>query len=194
MILLRQRLYGDSSYYSQSGIEWGPESKDYTWVNGNGHRGVSYKDCEVPNKISEQVLGKSGSKENKRRVRKLRKNKGIYVSGGKENHKMALSFHEGLSDANRKIIHTFESTKDPVSAYRDFLRAREDRMNAGDVFGEAKASISNKEIKDAIRKNARKQAMISKAKKAAPWAIGGTLAAGATIAGVHAYKKHKKSK
>ena len=57
--------------------------------------------------------------------------------------------------------------------------------------------LMREEIKEEAPKrleNIKKVNRIRKIKKAAPWVIGGTVAAGATIAGVKAYKKKKNSK
>ena len=185
MIILRQREFGSSYYNSQSGRE---ESfgKDFFWHNGK-RQGVN---IDLARPINDQVLGKSGTGQYKRRLRKLQKN-GIYVGGNKENHRIAISFNEGLSNGKRGIVHSFQSTKDPVSAYRDFLRAHNERMNAGDIFGEFKTTLTNKDIKNAIRKNARKQTIISKARKAAPWTLAGTAAIGT---GAALYKNYKNKK
>ena len=63
------------------------------------------------------------------------------------------------------------------------------RLKLNDFEPDGPSSLSNKEIKDAIRKGVRK----NKIRKAAPWVIGGTLAAG-TTAGIIAAKKKSNKK
>lgn len=175
MILLRQKTFATSVYASQTGFD-GPMGKDFHIQDGEFKR-----TNQITKEGRDLILRKRKYKTTK---------SGGKICAGKDG--LHISFHEGLSSGGRKISQEFHSTKDPVSAYRDFLRMNNQRMQQGDVFGESVRSISNKEIKDAIRKNAKKQAILKNVKKAAPWVIGGTAIAGATAAGIKIARKNKK--
>ena len=177
MILLRQRAFATSVYASQTGFDE-TMGKDFHIQDGEFKRAN-----QITKEGKDLVFGKRKYKTTK---------SGGRIYAGKDG--LHISFHEGLSSGGRKISQDFHSSKDPVSAYRDFLRMNNQRMQQGDVFGESARSISNKEIKDAIRKNAKKQAILKNAKKTAPWVIGGASVVGATAAGIHAYKKKKAKK
>ena len=176
MILLRQKLYATSVYTSQSGIDSTTQGGDIHIQDGQ------FKRANQINKEGNNLLF------GKRKYKTTKSGAMINTKDG-----LHIQFHQGLSSGGRRISHDFHSTKDPVSAYRDFLRMNNQRMQYGDVIGESARSISNKEIKDVIRKNARKQAILKSAKKVAPWVIGGTAIAGATVAGIKIAKKKKES-
>jgi hypothetical protein len=182
MIILRQREYGNSYYDSQSGNYQGADVLIKNSVNEQGQNKLNgYREVNNLNKkVGKYKRTKSGGK--------------ISVSGEGNNHLLSIVYNKGLDEKGRKISRTFISDKSPAEAYRDFLRSEQSRDLLSDIHGDASSTVTRDEIKNAIRKNARKRAIISKAKKAAPWVIGGTLATGATIAGVKAYKKHKKDK
>lgn len=180
MIIKRQREFSTSIYTSQGGVpnDW---RKSFYWQDGS-QIGL--------NEFSDESYKLSQHRQSPQKYKKTSGGGKIYV--GKDG--MQLVFHEGKDNIGRKIIHDFTSTKDPVSAYRDFLRGNRERMAQGDIFGAAERTITNKEIKDAIKKNARKTAIVSKAKKVAPWAVAGSLATSGTVAVVKAIKKKKSNK
>lgn len=179
MIILRQKEYGNSYYDSQSGNRGGNDVLIKNSINEEGQKRFDgYKEVnDLRRRVGKYKRTKSGGK--------------ISVSGEGNNHLLSIEYNKGLDEKGRKISRTFISDKSPAEAYRDFLRSEQSRDLLSDIHGDASSTITRDEIKNAIRKNARKRAIIKKAKKAAPWVIGGTLAAAGTIAGAKAIKKHK---
>ncbi len=177
MIILRQKEYGrkkSSVYWSQGG-----NNNAATILIENGKDIITDREDDYPrkyNKFYDRIKGDY----NKNLAVELN-NKGNFVftnNQGKE-----------VDGCGRLVPHTMVSNKSPREAYRDWLKSIDERMKRPDIT-ESEPVFSNKEIKEQLRKAAKKRNI----KKAAPWVIGGTLATGATVAGIKAYKKHKKIK
>lgn len=190
MIILRQREYGkkkegESIFLTQPGDLHMP---DILWKNSTRLQdGPERKEAYM--KI---VDDKNKMFENKR-LQKAREKKykgGAYV----DDKNIYIEFFHGReknASNPRKIANVFISDKSPAEAYRDFLRSADQRLKLKDFIEDGEGnSVTTKEIKDAIRKGIRERNI----RKAAPWVIGGTVATAGTIAGIHAYKKHKKDK
>jgi len=190
MIILRQKEFGkkekrESIFLTQPGDRQMP---DILWKNstrlqdGPERDGAYMKIVDDKNKMFEN-----------KRLQKAREKKykgGAYV----DDKNIYIEFFHGREknvSSPRKIANVFISNKSPTEAYRDFLRSADQRLKLKDFIEDGEGnSVTNKEIKDAIRKGVRERNI----RKAAPWVIGGTLATGATVAGIKAYKKHKKDK
>lgn len=78
--------------------------------------------------------------------------------------------------------------------YEELDKIKRSEYNKGVGSAKKAAEEEAKKAAEEAAKSAKRKAIISKTKKAAPWVIGGTLAAGATIAGVKAYKNNKAKK
>ncbi len=190
MIVLRQKEYGkkkkgESIFLTQPGDLHMP---DILWKNSTRLQDGPERE-EAYMKFADDH---SKMFENKR-LQKAREKKykgGAYVD--KKN--IYIEFFRGREkdvSSPRKVINSFISDKSPAEAYRDFLRSADQRLKLKDFIEDGEGnSVTNKEIKDAIRKGVRERNI----RKAAPWAIGGTLATAGTIVGVRAHKKHKKDK
>lgn len=190
MIILRQKEYGkkkkgESIFLTQPGDL---DMPDILWKNSTRLQDGPERE-EAYMKIVDDKLKMF---ENKRLQKaKEKKYKGGAYVGDKNIYIEFFRGREKNVSNPRKISNTFISDKSPAEAYRDFLRSADQRLKLKDFIEDGEGnSVTNKEIKDAIRKGVRERNI----RKAAPWVIGGTVATAGTIAGIHAHKKHKKDK
>ncbi len=180
MIILRQKEYGKkkhSFHYSQ--IEIGSGRKDHSDYRSLDGRLVP--DSEN-NKTAKKFFEKSW---------KMPRNPGTGATGNvkvKGNY-IFIETHQGkdIKSGRQKQFQSFISNKSPKEAYRDWLRSIDQRMKFGDL-SQTEPSISNKEVKERLRKELKKRNL----RRAVGLSIGGALVTAGTIAGVKAIKKHKK--
>ena len=179
MIILRQKEYGrkKSSLYNSQQTKY---LKLYLAKNGE-------QVAEEPEILGEIIRrGEPSSFTSE----ELKAGKAVKYKNGNF-HIMNYQGREVVDpgERGRSVYHEMVSDKSPKEAYRDWLRSVEERMKQDDLIY-TEPRVSNKEIKEQLRKAAKKRNI----QRAAPWVIGGTLAAAGTIAGVKAIKKHKKDK
>lgn len=174
MIILRQKEYGrknSSVYWSQGG-----NYNTATILIENGKDVITDLEDDYPRKYNKFYDRLKGKDYNENLAVEL--NKGNFVFTNNQGRE--------VDGCGRLVPHTMVSNKSPKEAYRDWLRSIDERMKRPDIT-ESKSVFSNKEIKEQLRKAAKKRNI----QRAAPWVIGGTVATGATIAGTKAIKKHK---
>ena len=120
-----------------------------------------------------------------KKFRKAIKEGGVEVDG-KDIFIRQLQGKEINTSSPRSVINAFMSDKSPKEAYRDWLKTMDQRLKLGD-FSPSDPSMTNKEIKEAIRKEIKKRNI-----KTASIGLGiGALTAAGTVAGIKAYKKKK---
>ena len=184
MILLRQKLYSKKSSIYLSQLTQGyPDS----------FTPIVYKDGKAVPK--DEVIGEINSYYNRSKNKNLsikpKDNKWGHVKvRGKEMHILRYKDREKPripGDPSRWVFHEQLSNKRPRDAYRDFLRSEQQREMLGDVIV-TDPKFSNKEIKNAIRKEIKRRNI----KRAT---IGGTaLVATGIAAGIGIKKKREKNK
>lgn len=178
MIILRQKEYGrkKSSLYNSQQTKY---FKLYLTKNGERVE----QEPEILGEINRRRGSSFTSEE-------IKAGKAVKYKNGNF-HILNYQGREVVNPGERErgVYHEMVSDKSPKETYRDWLRSVEERMKQDDLVY-TEPTVSNKEIKEQLRKAAKKRNI----QRAAPWVIGGTIATAGTVAGIKAYKKHKKDK
>ena len=150
---------------------------------------VIYQDSKKLNPHTKEYVGAYDKLIDKqlasKKFQKAMKEGGVKVDG-KDIFIRQLQGKEINTSNPRSVANVFMSDKSPKEAYRDWLKTMDQRLKLGD-FNPSDPSMTNKEIKEAIRREIKKRNI-----KTASIGLGiGALATAGTAMGVKAYKKKK---
>ena len=150
-------------------------------ILGNGQDQVLAYENGIPNqKKAQEIAGIQNENASKGKGRS---------HAGDRNGYTYQTKHRFINSSGEKGKGSFNATtyiekgEKLSDAYRHHLRLLKDQ-----------GIELTKEEKGALKASIRKGEKARILKRATPWVVGGTLATAASIAGIHAYKKHKKDK